>query len=94
MRAVAGMDKMRVAVDQAGRDQAVLAVDFLERCIFSRQCIFRTDISDLAVFDGEHCIVDEPQTLGVFTQGGDTGVAENVACFIWHERFLASPVFQ
>ena len=47
--AVAGMDQMGVAVDQAGRDPAALAVDDLGAAAGRRQVRFRTGIDDPAV---------------------------------------------
>ena len=65
MRAVAGVDQMRVAIDQAGRDPAALTVDHLDH--FSavaqrrRQRGFGPGIGDATIAHGERAMLDDAQ---------------------------------
>ncbi len=60
--AVAGMDEMGVAVDQAGRDPAAFAIDDLGACRRgSGEFVFRTGIGDPAVARGERAALDDAE---------------------------------
>ena len=74
--AVAGIDEMGVAVDQAGRDPAAFAIDGLgalrERC---RQLGLRAGIDDPPVARGDRAVLDDAEARRALGQGRQARIA-------------------
>ena len=74
--AVAGMDQMRVAVDQAGRDPAAFAVDdFGAAGRRGRHIRFRTGKDDPAVPRDDRAVLDSANAGQLFGKGRKPGIA-------------------
>jgi formimidoylglutamate deiminase len=74
MRTVAGMHEMRMAIDQPGRDPAVLQVDPLARVPCGREFRLRADESDAAIFGGNRAAFDNAETRTGRIERGEAGV--------------------
>src|SRR5690606_23514316 len=79
VRAIACMDKMRVAVDQSRRDEPVATIHPVEGIIFTRQRAFGTDIDDPAIPEGKRRPFDQTEICGIFLQRRNASVGENGA---------------
>ncbi len=79
VRAIACMDKMRVAVDQSRRDEPVATIYPVEGIIFTRQRAFGADIDDPAIPDGNRRPFDQTEICGIFRQRRNASVGENGA---------------
>ena len=74
VRAVARIDEMRVAIDQAGRDPAAVERDALLRVPAGRQIRHRADEGDAAVLRGDRAALDYAETGTVRCKRRQAGV--------------------
>jgi hypothetical protein len=78
MGAIAGMNEMGVAIDEARRDPAPLAIDSLaNRAQTSRQFALRPRVDDALALDRNGAALDRPKPGPVGRKGCEAGVAQN-----------------
>ena len=74
VRAVAAIDEMGVAIDQAGRDPAAFAIDPLDRVRIRRKIRLRAGIDNAAIARRDHAMLDLAEIGTVGAHRGEPGV--------------------
>jgi hypothetical protein len=72
--AVTGVDEVRVAVDESGRDQPAVAIGDLQRFEPGRRIARGTDMKNASTAAGDESALDDSQLLASWNESREAGV--------------------